>query len=144
MNSVERLSCRQADTQNSYKTIFGHKHRAPSINKGSKITHAICCEVESSALLVHRLARSSIPHQETDKFTAYLFQREGALVRNNSSDTHVKDKPFRAAKVTSCLSVIQGRKVSANHEENMKSFLVRTPKSVGLSDLSVQAAASQE
>lgn len=63
-------------------------------------------------------------------------------MRNNSSDTHVK--PFRAAKVTSCLSVIQGRKVSANHEENMKSFLVRTPKSVGLSDLSVQAAASQE
>lgn len=51
-----------------------------------------------------------VSHQETDKFTTYLFQREGMLVQNNSSDINLKDKPFKAAKVKFCLSVIQERK----------------------------------
>lgn len=56
-------------------------------------------------------------HQETDEFTTYLFQREGMLVQNNSSDINLKDKPFRAAKVKFCLSVIQERKAGTNCED---------------------------
>jgi len=43
-----------------------------------------------------------VSHQETGKFTTYLFQRERMLVQNNSSDINLKGKPFRAAKVKFC------------------------------------------
>lgn len=66
-----------------------------------------------------------VSQQEADKCSTYLFRREGMLVQNNSSDINLEDKPFRATKVTLCLSASQGRQEKPLQTAKLKCILCK-------------------